>query len=39
MVSAIVQASKPADAAPAIDLTTRDVPVTASGCCGGAGCC
>ena len=41
MISAIIQASKPADAKPLIDLSaSRDLPVAeASGCCGGTGCC
>jgi arsenite methyltransferase len=43
MVSAIVQATKPADARPAVDLaarSSRGLPVAeASGCCGGGGCC
>jgi SAM-dependent methyltransferase len=41
MISAIVQATKPADAAPLIDLSRRlELPVAdASGCCGGDGCC
>lgn len=41
MISAIIKASKPADALPLIDLkAARDLPVAdASGCCGGAGCC
>ena len=41
MVSAIVQAVKPLDAAPAVDLTARELPQLelAGGCCGGAGCC
>jgi arsenite methyltransferase len=40
MVSAIIQATKPADARPLIDLSARQaLPVAESGCCGGAGCC
>jgi SAM-dependent methyltransferase len=40
MVSAIIKASKPADARPFIDLSVRrELPVTAAGCCGGSGCC
>jgi SAM-dependent methyltransferase len=40
MVSAIVQASKPADTRPFVDLTTaRALPVAEVGCCGGSGCC
>jgi SAM-dependent methyltransferase len=40
MISAIVRATKPADAAPRIDLRARDaVPVLEGGCCGGSGCC
>ena len=41
MVSMIVQATKPADAAPLIDLTRRtELPIAAdAGCCGGGGCC
>ena len=40
MISAIVQATKPADAMPFVDLTTRrDLPVAQAGCCGGDGCC
>jgi SAM-dependent methyltransferase len=41
MVSMIVQATKPADARPLVDLTRRvDLPVAAdAGCCGGGGCC
>jgi SAM-dependent methyltransferase len=40
MVSAIVKATKPADARPLIDLTARaDLPIAADGCCGGGGCC
>jgi hypothetical protein len=40
MVSAIVKATKPIDARPFIDLTSlRELPVAASGCCGGTGCC
>ena len=40
MVSAIVKATKPADAKPLIDLTRRDLPVAEAGCgCGSGGCC
>jgi arsenite methyltransferase len=39
MVSAIVQATKPADALPLIDLSAPRVMQTESGCCGGGGCC
>jgi arsenite methyltransferase len=40
MVSAIIRATKPADARPLIDLSARQaLPVAESGCCGGAGCC
>ena len=42
MISAIVQATKPADAAPFIDLDARralPVAVADAGCCGGGGCC
>jgi SAM-dependent methyltransferase len=40
MVSAIVQATKPADAPPRIDLAARAaLPVADAGCCGGGGCC
>jgi arsenite methyltransferase len=40
MVSAIVKATKPIDARPFIDLTSlRELPVAASGCCGGTGGC
>ena len=40
MVSAIIKAAKPADAAPLIDLTPRgDLPIASDGCCGGGGCC
>jgi hypothetical protein len=41
MVSAIIKASKPADAKPFVDLAGRELPVTTagSGCCGGEGCC
>jgi arsenite methyltransferase len=40
MVSAIVKATKPADAGPFVDLSVRgDLPVADSGCCGGGGCC
>jgi len=40
MISAIVKATKPADARPLVDLSARSqLPVAASGCCGGTGCC
>ena len=42
MISAIIKASKPADARPLIDLAARRemLPVAeAGGCCGGTGCC
>jgi SAM-dependent methyltransferase len=39
MLSAIVKATKPADAKPLIDLSARELPMTSSGCCGGEGCC
>jgi arsenite methyltransferase len=40
MVSAIVKASKPADAKPRIDLSPRELPIAATGCgCGSEGCC
>jgi len=40
MVSAIVQARKPSDAPPLIDLSRpAALPVATSGCCGGEGCC
>ncbi len=40
MVSAIIQATKPMDARPLVDLTaTRSLPVAEDGCCGGGGCC
>jgi SAM-dependent methyltransferase len=39
VVSAIVKATKPIDARPAVDLTAREVPLPATGCCGGSGCC
>jgi arsenite methyltransferase len=40
MISAIIKATKPADAPAAVDLpATRDLPVAAVGCCGGTGCC
>ncbi len=39
MVSAIVKATKPADARPLIDLSPRELPLASSGCCGGEGCC
>jgi ubiquinone/menaquinone biosynthesis C-methylase UbiE len=39
MISAIVKATKPADARPLIDLAAiRELPVAAQGC-GGSGCC
>ncbi len=40
MISAIVKATKPADARPLIDLSAaRELPIAESGCCGGVGCC
>jgi arsenite methyltransferase len=40
MASVIVQARKPADARPLIDLSQRsELPIATSGCCGGGGCC
>jgi arsenite methyltransferase len=40
MISAIIKATKPADARPRVDLAApRDLPVAAAGCCGGSGCC
>ena len=40
MVSAIVKATKPADAIPLVDLTPRgDLAMASDGCCGGGGCC
>src|SRR6478752_5668922 len=42
MISAIIKATKPADARPLIDLSARRelLPVAeAEGCCGGTGCC
>ncbi len=39
MVSAIVKATKSADARPAVDLSTRrELPTASGGCCGGGGC-
>ena len=40
MVSAIIKATKPSDARPAVDLgSRRDLAVAEAGCCGGTGCC
>src|SRR5207344_2704945 len=40
MISAIIKATKPANAAPLIDLAApRELPVAEAGCCGGTGCC
>jgi arsenite methyltransferase len=40
MFSAIIKATKPADAHPLVDLSARPaLPVAEAGCCGGAGCC
>jgi len=40
MISAIIKATKPADARPLIDLAaSRELPVAEAGCCGGSGCC
>ena len=39
MVSAIVKATKPADARPLVDLAARGFPVMSGSCCGGETCC
>ncbi len=39
MVSAIVKATRPADARPSVELGTRALPAADAGCCGGDGCC
>ncbi len=40
MVSAIIRATKPADAPPLIDLDApRSLPIADAGCCGESGCC
>jgi arsenite methyltransferase len=39
MHSAIVRATKPADAAPSVSLMTTELPMATGGCCGGSGCC
>jgi SAM-dependent methyltransferase len=40
MISAIIRATKPADARPFVDLeAVRSLPVAEAGCCGGSGCC
>jgi SAM-dependent methyltransferase len=39
MHSAIVRATKPADAAPSVSLTPTELPMATGGCCGGSGCC
>jgi SAM-dependent methyltransferase len=43
MISAIIKASKPADARPSVDLAAprvaHDLAVVEAGCCGGTGCC
>jgi len=40
MVSAIIRATKPADARPFVDLLApRSLPVAEAGCCDGNGCC
>jgi len=40
MMSAIAKATKPIGARPLVDLSAhRELPVAATGCCGGAGCC
>jgi arsenite methyltransferase len=39
MVSAIIQARKPADALPLIDLSAPLAVGSETGCCGGGGCC
>ena len=39
MVSAIIAATKPADALTLIDLSAPPTAAPTSGCCGGGGCC
>ncbi len=39
MVSAIIKATKPMDAAPQVDRSRPPLPVAEAGCCGGGGCC
>jgi SAM-dependent methyltransferase len=40
MISAIVKATKPADAPAAVDrAVVRELPLAVGGCCGGTGCC
>jgi SAM-dependent methyltransferase len=41
MASAIVKATKPADAVPVLVTSARsaEIPVAGTGCCGGGGCC
>jgi hypothetical protein len=41
MISAIIKATKPADARPLIDLSAprEMLPTAEAGCCGGSGCC
>jgi SAM-dependent methyltransferase len=39
MTSVIVQARKPVDAPPLIDLSRKPLDMAASGCCGSDGCC
>ena len=39
MVSAIIRATKPADVAVTPAAMPRELPLVASGCCGGEGCC
>ena len=40
MISAIIKATKPADARSLVDLSmARDLPIAETGCCGGVGCC
>jgi arsenite methyltransferase len=40
MISAIIKATKPADSRPGVDLAAqRELPVAATACCGGSGCC
>jgi arsenite methyltransferase len=38
MISAIVKATKPANAESLVDFSPRSLPVAESGCCGGGGC-
>jgi SAM-dependent methyltransferase len=39
MASVIVQARKPADARPSVDLSRRPLQIASTGCCGEDGCC